>query len=97
MSYQKEGKEKKTPVLLSTITKENFHDDTADLPQIMFSTIQSFKSCVVIIIKMCIYIAPDIHPNGAQDAFIIPAHQADQSFLKPSQLPGEYTAQLQPF
>ena len=29
--------------------------------------------------------------------FITPAHQAHKSFLKPSQLPGEYTAQLQPF
>ena len=26
-----------------------------------------------------------------------PAHQAHKSFLKPSQLPGEYTAQLLPF
>ena len=28
---------------------------------------------------------------------ITPAHQAHKSFLKPSQLPGEYTAQLLPF
>ena len=28
---------------------------------------------------------------------IIPAHKANKSFLKPSQLPGEYTAQLLPF
>ena len=27
---------------------------------------------------------------------IVSAHQAHKSFLKPSQLPGEYTAQLQP-
>ena len=28
---------------------------------------------------------------------ITPAHQAHKSFVKPSQLPGEYTAQLLPF
>ena len=28
---------------------------------------------------------------------ITPAHQAHNSFLRPSQLPGEYTAQLLPF
>ena len=28
---------------------------------------------------------------------ITPAHKAHKSFLKPSQLPGEYTAQLLPF
>ena len=37
--------------------------------------------------------------SGAQGALLPPAHKAHQahkSFLKPSQLPGEYTAQLLP-
>ena len=37
--------------------------------------------------------------SGAQGALLTPAHKAHTSFLKPSQLPGEYiiyTAQLLP-
>ena len=49
-------------------------------------------------IKPGTYVAhPCIRQTGAHDAFVTPAHQAHQSFLKPSQLLGEYTAQLLPF
>ena len=42
-------------------------------------------------------IAQRIHQlSGAQGGIITPAHKAHTSFLKPSQLPGEYTAQLLP-
>ena len=34
--------------------------------------------------------------SDAQRRIVTPAHKAHTSFLKPSQLPGEYTAQLLP-
>ena len=45
---------------------------------------------------MWTYIAHIHQLSGAQGALLPPAHKAHTSFLKPSQLPGEYTAQLLP-
>ena len=38
-----------------------------------------------------------LHEVSQHLTLLPPAHQAHKSFLKPSQLPGEYTAQLLPF
>ena len=39
---------------------------------------------------------PEIITWGYSKRIITPPHKAHTSFLKPSQLPGEYTAQLLP-
>ena len=60
---------------------------------------KSFECGVVVKINnnnVDLYSARIHQLSGAQGALLTPAHKAHTSFLKPSQLPGEYTAQLLP-